>query len=95
MTPDRLDALLRNDAHGPLDGLEQGVWDRIEANAAGERRLVRLASVQLALLFASVVGSAAIGGLAASQAVAASPDLGIFSPHSALTPSSRLVGPGR
>jgi hypothetical protein len=95
MTPDRLDQLLNRGSHRSLEGLEQAVWDRVEAKATGERSLVRLASVQLALLVVAVVGSAVVGGMAASQAMAASPDLGVFSPHSVLTPSSRLVGFGQ
>ena len=95
MTPDRLDQLLSRDPDRALDGLEQAVWDRIETDAVGQRRLLRLASVQLALLLTTVIASAVGGGISASQAMAASPDLGVFSPHSPLMPSGRLVGHGR
>ena len=95
MTPDRLDTLLNRGSDRSLDGLEQAVWERVEAEATGQRSLLRLASAQLAVLLAAVIGSAVVGGMAASKAMAASPDLGIFSPHSALTPSGRLVGHAR
>ena len=95
-TPEtRLDQLLTSGPDRSLDGLEDAVWSRLQAQTANERRLTRLASVQLGLFLAAVLGSAVVGGVAANQALAQTPDLGIFSPHSALTPSARLIGGGQ
>lgn len=90
--PSRLDQLLASGPDRSLDGLEDAVWSRLQAQTANERRMTRLASMQLGLLLAVVLGSAVVGGVAANQAMAQAPDLSIFSPHSGLTPSTRLIG---
>lgn len=92
MTPDDIDALLRSGPDRSLDGLENAVWDGLAAQRLGERRLRTLASVQTLLGLLAVLGSAAIGGVLATQAMAEPPTLGVFSPHMALAPSSRLAG---
>jgi hypothetical protein len=92
MTPNTVDELLASGPDRPLDGLEDAVWSRLQAQKAGERRLTRIASVQMGLFVAALVGSAVVGGVAANQALAHTADLSIFSPHSMLMPSARLIG---
>jgi hypothetical protein len=99
MIPDtpqtRLDQLLTSGPDRSLDGLEDAVWSRLQTQTVNERRLARLASVQMGLFLAAVLGSAVVGGMAANQAMAQAADLSIFSPHSTLTPSGRLIGAGQ
>lgn len=66
-----------------------------QAQTANEGRLYRLASVQLGLFLAAVLGGAVFGGVAANQAPAHTADLNVFSPYSGLTPSTRLIGGGQ
>lgn len=75
----------------PLDGLEAAVWNRVAAREAQARRLTPVASAQAVLFLAAVAGSAALGGLSASRAASHATELGVFSPHAALAPSSRLL----
>jgi hypothetical protein len=95
MTPQNLDDLLTAGPDRSLDGLEEAVWARLDAERRSERGLGGLISVQLALLAAAVITSAAVGGVVGGRALADTPSLGVFSPHSALTPSGRLVGSGQ
>ena len=98
MIPDvpgtQLDQLLASAPDRSLEGLEGAVWTRLQAQMANERRLTRLASVQMGLFLAAALGSAAVGGMAANQALAQTADLSVFSPHSTLTPAGRLIGAG-
>ncbi|MDB5440102.1 MAG: hypothetical protein JWM33_2529 [Caulobacteraceae bacterium] len=95
MTQRNLDDLLAAGPDRSLDGLEEAVWARLDAERRSERGLSGLISVQLALLVGVVIASAAVGGMVGGRALAEPPSLGVFSPHSALTPSGRLVGSGQ
>jgi hypothetical protein len=92
MTPDKLEHLLNSPADRPLDGLESAVWSRLQVQDAQQKRLRRLASLQLGLFLAAVMGSAVVGGIATNQALAKGAELSVFSPHAVMAPSSRLIG---
>ncbi len=93
MTPIDLDLLREAGPDQSLDGLEAAVWERLAGDEASERRLTPLASAQALLFVVAVGASAAIGGMSAGKASAARASaLGVFSPHSALAPSSRILG---
>lgn len=76
----------------PLEGLEADVWARAAATEADEAGLRRVASVQAAVFISTLLVSATLGGVAASRAAAHVSELGVFSPHAALAPSSLILG---
>lgn len=95
MTPLDLAALSAAAPDRPLDELEAGVWSRVAAEDLAARRLTPLASAQALLFVVAVGASAMIGGTTAARAQSHAPDLGVFSPHAVLAPSSRLLDGGR
>ena len=84
------DQLLRSGPDRSLDSLELDVRRAVDARRVDDRRTAALMSAQAGLVAVSIFGSLVWGGFAASQAFAAPPTLGVFSPHMALAPSSRL-----
>jgi hypothetical protein len=92
MTPIDLDLLLDAAPDRGLDGLERAVWDRVTSLEASQRRLTPLASAQALLFVVAVGASAAFGGVSAGKLAARTSDLGVFSPHAVLAPSSRILG---
>ncbi|MDQ0464590.1 hypothetical protein QO010_002374 [Caulobacter ginsengisoli] len=92
MTPIDLDLLRDTTPDRGLEGLEGAVWNRVSALEANQRRLTPLASAQALLFVVAVGGSAAFGGVSAGRLAARTSDLGVFSPHAVLAPSSRMLG---
>jgi hypothetical protein len=92
MTPVDLDPLREPFGDRGLDGLEAAVWGRVSDLEASQRRLTPLASAQAMLFQLAVGGSALIGGAQAGRLAVRDGDLGVFSPHAVLAPSSRMLG---
>ena len=92
MKPEEIEKLLRSGPDRSLDGLELAIWRGVEVQRTTDRNLVRgLISLQ-ALVGALAVLGGIWGGAVATQAMANTPELGVFSPHMELAPSSRLGG---
>jgi len=94
MAQDDLEDLLRRGPDRPLDGLEADVWRGVATREAGDRRLRAKASAQACLALVALLAGLAAGGISARHGQREVAELGVFSPHAALAPSSRLIGSG-
>lgn len=94
MQTDSLDQLLRSTNGASLQTLEADVWKSVAEHEQRDRGLVRATGAQLILVLIVSVGSAIGGGVMGARALSETPTLGVFSPHAAFAPSSRLLGHG-
>ena len=91
MTEDDIRGLLGAVPDRSLAGLEAAVWRGVAAREAADRRLFTLGAVQSGALVLALLISLAWGAMSA-RSWGESEGFGIFSPHMALAPSTRLIG---
>lgn len=75
-----------------LDGLEAGIWARIDADAQSRRTAVLILGCQAATVAAVLIGGLAMGSLSSDQPAGSFARLDVFSPDAALAPSTLLLG---
>lgn len=82
---DRLDQKARSH---PLEGLEDAVWAKLEAQVSQTQVARMAAGWQAAILAVALISSIGAGARAATQLPVSG--LGVFSPHAPLSPATLL-----
>jgi hypothetical protein len=93
MIDDRIDRLIGLPQERSLDGLESEIWAKIDADAQSRRTAGLVLGCQAAAVAAVLAGGLAMGNLSPGPQANAHARLDVFSPETALAPSTLLLGP--